>query len=152
MKVKTQFKRIRRNAGRLAGVISPLNVNVVKEWKPSGGYGFRKVVHVESIERVEELPWYEEYGFMWWLQTNGRDHLQYCLDRSKAELVASGNKLEEGDITISMTKQDIKNLEEETPEDDENFDRDITHIFATSFMINSGSIRQPRTEQTGKPA
>jgi hypothetical protein len=125
-KVKTQFKRIRRNAGRLAGVISPLNV--VKEWNPIRGYGFQKDVDVESVENMEELPWYREYGFMWWLQTNGAGHLQYCLDRSKAELVASRNKLAECDIMISMTKQEIKNLEEEAAEDDEKSERDITQF------------------------
>lgn len=62
-KVKTQFKRIQRNAGRLAGVISPLNV--VKEWNTIRGYGFQKDVDVESVENMEELPWYREYGFMW---------------------------------------------------------------------------------------
>jgi hypothetical protein len=119
-KVKAQYKLIVRKTANLEGHILPLRI--VKAWKPIGGHGFK---FDGSVENVTELPWYDEYGFTWWLSTVGADHLQYCLEKSKVQLVNSRNKLEECDVTISMTKLEIKYIEEHGPDNDKDYDRDV---------------------------
>jgi hypothetical protein len=125
-KVKTQFKIIARKAAKLEGRISPLRI--VKAWEPAGGFEFKIDEHAAH---VTELPWWHGYGFAWWLASIGADHLQYCLDRSKAQLESSRTRLEECEVTIVMTKAETECIEEGAPEDDDLLEREIKE-----FSIN----------------
>ncbi len=136
-KVKTQFKIIKRKTAMLEGKLTPSNA--VKEWMPTGGIHF---VLNDGLSSITEFPWYHNYGFTWWLSMIGADHLQFCLNRCKAQFFASRTRLEECEVTMSIARKDIIEIETQA-EADETFH---------SFEIEECNTKGQRLADLGKVA